>query len=131
MIKTITVVLTIINLIAILNMRGKKKVSLQKATYRQSTLHHMAKLILPSNAQLRRDKPTQFNKYLKHKIIRVISAPDGKNYWVKDNKFYVCDSVNGEFDPSQGKEIDTSKLSQKELDRLLLILDNLNRKGMP
>jgi hypothetical protein len=125
--KILVVVLTITNLIAILNIRSRRKVSLRQPAYRQSTIHQMAKIIMPTNSQIRSGKPSQLNIYMKHKVIKVIAAPDGKTYWVKDNKFYVCDSVNGEFDPSQGKEIDTATLSKRELDRLLLILDNLNR----
>jgi hypothetical protein len=127
MINIIAIVLTLVNIIGILNTRNKNKISLKKATYRQSTLHHMAKLILPSNAELKSIRPTQFNRYLNSKLVKVINAPDGKSYWVKNNKFYVCEIKDGEFDPSQGKEIDTAKMSKKEIDKLLLILDNLNR----
>ena len=127
MLKIFVIGLTIVNLIGIINRRNRKKVSLQKVTYRQSTLHHMAKLILPSNAELKNRKSSQFNKYLKNKVVKVITAPDGMSYWVKDNKFYVCEVKDGIFDPSQGKEIDTTTMSKKEIDKLLLILDNLNR----
>lgn len=121
--------LTLINLIAIIKSRINKKSILNKYVHRQSTIHQVAKLILPTNDELLSRKPTQYKNYIKNKTIRVITAPDGKAYWVKDNKFYCIETDNGEFDPSQGKEIDTSSLSKKEIDKLLLILDNLNRSN--
>lgn len=118
--------LTIVNAIGILNRWNHKKVLIKKYVYRQSTMHQLAKMVLPSNAEIKLSKASQFNKYLKNKTIRIITAPDGKAYWVKNNKFYMSDMNDGEFDPSQGKEIDTSTMTKKEIDKLLLILDNLN-----
>lgn len=128
MLKWLFLGLTLINLIAILKSRINKKSVLNKYVHRQSTVHQVAKLILPKNSELLSKKPTQYKNYIKNKTIRVITAPDGNAYWVKDNKFYCAEYDNsGEFDPTQAKEIDAGSLSKKEINKLLLILDNLNR----
>lgn len=119
--------LTILNVLAILIKGRKPKVSLKKYVYKQSTLHQIAKLVLPTNAELIARRPTQYKNYIKHKTVRVITTPEGKAYWVKDNKFFWANVQDGEFDPDLGKEINTNELSKKEIDKLLFILDNLNR----
>lgn len=119
--------LTILNVLAILIKGRKPKVSLKKYVYKQSTLHQLAKLVLPTNAELIARKPTQYKNYIKNKTVRVITTPEGKAYWVKDNKFFCANVQDGEFDPDLGKEINTNELSKKEIDKLLFILDNLNR----
>lgn len=126
MLKILLLLLTIGNAIGIINRWNNKKVLTKKYVYRQSTMHRLAKMVLPSNAEIKLSKASQFNKYKKSKTIRIITAPDGNAYWVKDNKFYTSDMKDGEFDPSQGKEIDTTSMTKKEIDKLLLILDNLN-----
>lgn len=124
--SVIAIGLTLVNLVGILNRWNKNKILLKKYVYRQSTLHRLAKMILPSNAEVKRQKMSQFNRYKKNKTFKVITAPDGKAYWVKNNKFYYSDLSDGEFDPSKGTEIDTTSMTKKEIDKLLLILDNLN-----
>lgn len=119
--------LTILNVLAILIKGRKPKVSLKKYVYRQSTLHQVAKLVLPTNAELKSRKPTQYKKYIENQTVKVITAPDGKAYWVKNNKFFCAEIEDGIFDPELGKEINTNELSKKEIDKLLFILDNLNR----
>lgn len=72
-------------------------------------------------------KPTQHKKHITDKTVRVMQTPDRKAYWVKDNKFYCADVLDGEFNPELGKEINAESLSKKEMDKLLFILDNLNK----
>lgn len=119
--------LTVLNIIAILIRRRKTKISLKRYVYRQTTLHQIAKMVIPKNEELILNKPSQYKNYIKNKTVRVITTPDNKAYWVKDNKFYCADVQDGEFNPEMGKEISTDSLSKKEVDRLLFILDNLNR----
>lgn len=119
--------LTALNIIAILIRRRKRKLSLKRYVYRQSTLHQIAKLILPTNAELIGNKISQHKKHIDSKTVRVLTTPEHKAYWVKDNKFYWADVENGEFNPELGTEISTESLSKKEIEKLLFILDNLNK----
>lgn len=119
--------LTAINILAILIKRRKRKLSMKRYVYRQTTLHQIAKYLLPTNAELMSNKPSQHKKYLDSKTVRVLTTPENKAYWVKDNKFYYADVTDGEFNPELGKEISTESLSKKEIEKLLFILDNLNK----
>lgn len=84
-------------------------------------------MIIPKNEVLLLKKPSQHKKHIVDKTVKVITTPDKKAYWVKDNKFYWADVSDGEFNPNLGKEINTESLSKKEVDKLLFILDNLNK----
>lgn len=80
---------------------------------------------MPSNAELQNQKKRQSNVHNKGNVVRVIRTPDSKAYWVEDNIFYYADVVDGQFDPTEKKAVDTSELSKKEINKLLFILDNL------
>jgi hypothetical protein len=116
-----------VNVVAILYRWRNKKVLLKRYVYRQTTLHQIAKLVIPTNEELLLKKPTQYKKHITDKTVRVIQTPDRKAYWVKDNKFYCADVLDGEFNPDLGKEIKTDSLSKKEMNKLLFILDSLNK----
>ena len=62
-----------------------------------------------------------------HEIIRVALYED-KAYWVHDNVFYEADVVR-EPDFSTAQPIDTMSLSPRQLDELLIILDELRENG--
>ena len=69
---------------------------------------------------------SQLDKVRKKNIIRV--AIHGKKaYWVHENIFYEADVVDGHIDNSEAKPIDAHKLSEKELERLLKILDSISK----
>ena len=125
--KIIFIALTIIVLIAIIKMRKKQKISLKRFTYSQSDLHQLVKSNLPSNFELKDRMLSQSELYMQHKTVRVITTPDQKAYWVKDNKFYFFNLEDGDFDPSAGTEIDTETMSKEEMNKMLTILDVLNR----
>lgn len=127
MLTYLAILLTIGNILAILYRRRTKKVLLKRYVYRQTTLHQIAKMVIPKNEALMFKKPSQHKNYIQNKTVKVITTPDRKAYWVKDNKFYWADVSEGDFNPDLGKEINTESLSKKEMDRLLFILDNLNK----
>ena len=99
---------------------------MQKLSFSQSSLHKVIKDLLPSNAELRQPVISQARKHNKERNIRVIYTPDQKAYWVVRNTFYCADLIDGQFDPSNGKPVNTDGLSKKEIEKLLFILDNLN-----
>lgn len=120
--------LTSFILIAIIN-RTKRRIVLKRIGFRQSMLHHIVKDMLPTNAFLSSQKQRQSKKYRSDAVIKVIQAPDNKAYWVQNNIFYYAEVVNGQFDPTAGKPVDTNNLSRKEIDKLLFILDNLKSQN--
>lgn len=46
-------------------------------------------------------------------------------YWVFNNTFYQADIIDGYVDKSSSRPVDTFKMSNKELLKMLFILDNL------
>ena len=92
---------------------------------RQSTLYKVIKKISPTYIETKVKKNKQSQVHKNKSVVRVIQAPNNKAYWVKDNIFYSADIVDGEFDPTAGIPVNTENASRKELETLLLILDNL------
>ena len=50
---------------------------------------------------------------------------EGQAYWVHDNMFYVADTANGLVDPETVRPIDTNNMSNRDIDKMLFILDSL------
>lgn len=124
----IIVCLTTLSLIAIINKRQKVRL-MRKIPFRQSMLHQVVKFAMPTNAELKKRSDTQSRIRSREGIIKVIQTPDSKAYWVENNIFYYAEVVDGQFDPTNGKPVETNSLSSKEVDKLLFILDNLNKNG--
>ena len=118
--------LTLAMFSSILIIIGKKeKTSFNKTLYRQSDMHNMLKEfffrdIFDDEAASSQSKIWKDKKTTKFIII------DQKAYWVSNNMFYVGDTANGQVRPETGKPIDISTMSQKEVNKMLFILDNLN-----
>ena len=118
-------VLTSISFCAIIILMNKKRnKSFNKVLYRQSDMHNILKdfffkdifddKIVTSQSKIWREKQTT----------RVVII-DQKAYWVSNNMFYVGDTVDGKVRPETGRPLDTTKMSKKEVDKMLFILDNL------
>ena len=67
---------------------------------------------------------TQLQKIREKNTIRV-AIVGTKAYWVHEKIFYESDIVDGHIDDSAARPVDAHKLSKKELDRLLNILDKI------
>lgn len=108
----------------IIVMNKKRSKSFNKILYRQSDMHNILKdfffkdifddKVVTSQSKIWREKQTT----------RVVII-DEKAYWVSENMFYVGDTVNGKVRPETGRPLDTTKMSKKEIDKMLFILDNL------
>lgn len=68
---------------------------------------------------------SQSEKHISHNMIKIIVI-DEKAYWIKDNTFYTAEMNNGVVLAETAQQIDTSKMSKDELDKMLEIVDNLN-----
>jgi len=58
-------------------------------------------------------------------VVRVAMLED-KAYWVQDNIFYEADMIDGNPDIESARPVDAMTISEKEIDKLLFILDTLN-----
>ena len=71
-------------------------------------------------------KETQFTKRSKQNSIETIVL-DNIAYWIKDNIFYMSETINNVPNINTAKPVDIENMPKKELDKMLFILDNLRR----
>ena len=122
----IPLLLTIGVSFVILKIVGKsEKINSNKLVYSQSYRHTITKHFFKHPQQTEK-KETQLSKRTKENAIKVITIED-KAYWVIDNVFYSA-NMNGDMpDMSTAAPIDTSGMSKSDIDKMLFILDNLDR----
>ena len=46
-------------------------------------------------------------------------------YWVHNNMFYVADIADGLVNPETVRPVDTNNMSNRDIDKMLFILDSL------
>lgn len=103
-----------------------RKIFLKKITYRQSNIYEIIKDVIPKEMF---DKPkviTQSQKHVQKNMLKVVITDD-MAYWTVDNVFYTANSINGRIDESTIKPIDMYSMSNKELKKMMDILDDLNK----
>lgn len=108
----------------ILYIKKFEKISFNNISVSQSDIHKIIKMFLPE-PEIKTNK-SQMQKYLDKKSIRVIVV-DGVAYWVADSIFYAADLKNKSPDFENARPVDTINMSQEEIDKMMFILDNLNR----
>jgi hypothetical protein len=123
----ITFVLTILASWFIIKITTKKRnKAFSRTLYRQSDLHRIMKKFF--SQQLRsnfsENRSSQLTKRKEKDRIKVIVI-DEKAYWVSDNVFYVADAIEGDPIPETAIPLDTKQMSNKEINKMLFILDNL------
>ena len=102
----------------------KEKKSFNKTLYRQSDMHNMLKEFFFRDIFDNEVASSQSKIWKEKQTTRVVIINE-KAYWVSNNMFYVGDTVDGKVRPETGKPLDTTKMSKKEVDKMLFILDNL------
>ena len=97
-------------------------------TYSQSAIHSMIKDFLPKQIF---QKPRVMSQSLKHtekNVVKVIVIDDIA-YWVKDSIFYTAQTRNGDILHETARPVDVENMPKNELDKMLFILDNLDRRN--
>jgi hypothetical protein len=125
-------------LIKIKILLNQKKLYFLKTKGRQSTIHELVRNFLPTNEDFikiliarkgyQNHPSKQSNqKYQKDKI-KVVVIED-KAYWVQDNTFYeTIVTEDGNIDQSLAKPINIDEMKKEDVERLMLILDDLKRE---
>jgi hypothetical protein len=70
------------------------------------------------------NRSSQLTKRREKDTIKVIVI-DEKAYWVSDNVFYIADAIEGNPIPETARPLDTKQMSNKDVSKMLFILDNL------
>jgi len=105
---------------------SKRKIPLNRVMYRQSDNHEFLKKFFSRQTD-QLEKTTQSQIRQKKNTTKLLVTEEDKAYWVVDNIFYTANVINGIPDFDNAVPIDTSDMSQNELDKMLFILDNLDR----
>ena len=124
MINAIAFILTILPVLYIIKMmRKKKNKQLSRVLSRQSEVHTMMKEFFLRGI-FDNVSPSQLTKRKQKGRIRVIVVGN-EAYWVAENMFYVAEAFNGEVQPATAKPVDIGSMSNKDIDKMLFILDSL------
>jgi hypothetical protein len=97
-----------------------------RTLYRQSDLHRIMKKFFSQQLipELYTSRSSQLTKRKEKDKIKVIVI-DEKAYWVSDNVFYIADAIEGNPIPESARPLDTKQMSNKDISKMLFILDNL------
>jgi hypothetical protein len=90
----------------------------------QSSIYSTIKHFTPKASKSSEPANSQSRNYVSEKMIRII-AIDDRAYWVKDNKFFSANLIDGKIDHDTTQEVNTISMSQKDVDKMLFILDRL------
>ena len=104
---------------------GKR--SMRKLMYSQSFIHSIIKDSLPKQMPEKERMLSQSLKHAEQNMIKVVVI-DGTAYWVKDNIFYTSETNNGNIVQETAKPVDIENMSKEDLDKMLIILDNLGKR---
>jgi len=125
----IPVLLTFIAVLGIIKIAEKYRwKDFNKISYSQSYMHYRLRSFIPKNTTVREKIPSQIDQHIQKNMVKIVVI-DGSAYWVADNIFYVADMQNGSVLSDTVRQIDTVNMSKEELDKMLVILDNLKDGG--
>ena len=120
------VLLTIAISFAILKITKKRqKKVFYRSMYKQSDMHRFMKNFF-SKVPFEKNQKSQMTKREQDNIVQIV-AVDDKAYWVANNVFYVSDLIDDRPDIENATPVDTSNMSKDDIDKMLFILDNLDR----
>jgi hypothetical protein len=120
--------LTSVATFAILKLISIRKRYLNQITYRQSAVYEMIRDFIPDDINKTQTKQTQLDKHIEKTNMKVVIV-EGQAYWILENVFYTGDMVDGAIVPESSRKVDTSSMSQQEIDKMLFIVDHL-RNGL-
>ena len=92
---------------------------------RQSDKHKLIKPFLIEKEIIK--KQTQFSKRISGNFIKTVII-DSIAYWIKDNIFYMSETINNIPNIKNARPVDIENMPKRELDKMLLILDNLKKE---
>jgi hypothetical protein len=125
MIALIAISLTLIAACSIIIVAVKRnKNHFAKIVYTQSDIHMIVKHFVPQDLFDEPKRPSQARKHLKNNSVRVLMIEDHA-YWVHNNMFYVADIADGLVNPETVRPVDTNNMSNRDIDKMLFILDSL------
>jgi hypothetical protein len=117
-------VLTTLTLIAIIKQYNKRSRA-KRILVNQSSMFLLIKNFLPDLMFDMKYRDTQAFVYEDTRTFRYIEMSDHKAYWMDKNKIYYAEIKDGRFNPATGKPTEMSNLSEKQVNKMLYILNTL------
>lgn len=112
---------------AIINLNTRNRARyFGKIVYSQSIIHNNIKDFIPRKLYNKPEIISQSRKHVSKNMVKIIVI-EGKAYWVSDNIFYTANTVNGDVVPETIMPVDTTSMSKQDIDKMLYILDNLDK----
>ena len=125
----VAISLTLLGSWSIIKLNGYKvSKTLTSVRYKQSDIHESLKVLIPKKINNKKKIESQSAKHAASTMIKIMVVED-KAYWVKNNIFYFADALNGDIVTASAEPVNIEKMSKKDMDKMLFILDNL-RKGI-
>jgi len=123
MTELIVIFLTIYGIWAILyTVKKNESRPLPKIKYSQTRIHNILSEFLPYGLEV--ERISQSTKLKDKSTVRVlVIGPTA--YWVRNNIFYKADVEEGEVDKESARAINFTDMDQKEVVKMLDILDHL------
>ena len=122
-------VLTTLLLLAIISIRLYSKKTKNKAAtsigMTQSSMFLLIKNFMPKDFAGMFHKETQAMYFESNKMLNYIEMPDKKVYWMDRNIIYYANALGGKFNPKEGKALKIKDLSEKEINKVLYIINSL------
>jgi hypothetical protein len=122
-------VLTTLALIVIISIRlhskRKKNAAPKSIGMTQSSMFLLIKNFMPKDFDRMFEKETQSIYHDSNKMLHYVEMPDKKVYWMDRNIFYSADISGGRFDPKEGKPLKIRNIPEKEINKLLYIINSL------
>jgi len=103
-----------------IRLRSKGVMSVMKS---QSTIHSKVRHLLPTNQKVVKHN-SQSRNFVSERTTKMI-AIDDKAYWIRDNRFFVAEIIDGKVNHDTAQEVDIINMPKKDLDKMLFIIDNL------
>lgn len=105
----------------------QKKLNLKFSQSRMFILMEPFKIFM--DTFIEKEKPqikTQATNFVKKNTIKILFSKD-KAYWIKDNKVFVANTIDGKIDQESASVVDTMNMNKIELDNMIHIVEELTR----
>jgi hypothetical protein len=113
--------------VAVINKLIRSQLSKNKAPrirYSQSHVYSLVQPLVEREFGLPPIKKTQATSYQEAQFVRVMVV-DGEAYWIKDNKLFVAQFVDGEVDKNTTSEVDTMSMDKLQLEKTMFVVEKL------
>ena len=117
-------VLTTLTLIAIIKQYNKRSRA-KRILVNQSSMFILVKNFMPDLLFELKYKDTQAFLYEDTRTFKYIEMSDHRAYWMDRNKIYYAEIKDGRFNPATGKPTEMNNLSEKQVNKMLYILNTL------